>query len=109
MKMVSRNIRVLVYVTKIPLNPLLLISGILVGSFHHQLGFVGKSVLLISELNPNGILALFLPTLIFESAYQSEWHMMKKQMEQMLILGAPCVLLCSIMIMAGVKLVLGYD
>ena len=46
-------------------------SGIALGGFHRQLGFVGQSVYLISELNPNGILALFLPTLIFESAYQS--------------------------------------
>ena len=66
-------------------------------------------MLLISDLNPNGILALFLPTLIFESAFQSEWHTMKKQMEQMLILGFPCVLLSSILTMCGVKLILGYD
>lgn len=86
----------------------MMISGILLGNYHKSLGFIGESVILISEINPNGILAIFLPTLIFESAFQSEWHMFKKQMEQTLILGVPCVILASLMIMAGVKLVMGY-
>ena len=70
---------------------------------------MGKSIFLISELNPNGILAIFLPTLIFESAFKSEWHMLKKQMEQTLIMGVPCVILASFLIMASIKILLDYD
>lgn len=64
---------------------------------------------LVSELNPNGFLAIFLPPLLFESAFKTEWHLFKKQFEQTLILGIPCVLLASLLIMASVKLILNYD
>lgn len=35
--------------------------------------------------------------------------MFKKQFEQTLILGAPCVLISALFIMTGVKLLIGYD
>ncbi len=84
-------------------------TGIFLGSQHHHLGFVGEATKLISELNPNGILAIFLPTLIFESAFKSEWYMLKKQFGQTIILGVPCVILASFLIMTAIKLIVGYS
>jgi len=94
---------------QIPINPLLLITGIILGYYHKYLGFIGEATKLISELNPNGILAIFLPTLIFESAFKSEWYMLKKQFAQTIILGVPCVILAAFLIMASIKLILGYS
>lgn len=85
-----------------------MITGIVLGNYYEHLGFIGQATKLISELNPNGILAIFLPTLIFESAFKSEWYMLKKQFAQTLILGVPCVILASLIIMTAIKLIIGY-
>ena len=53
-------------------------------------------------------MAIFLPPLLFESTYKLEWHLFKKQFSQTLILGIPCVLLASLLIMTALKLILGY-
>lgn len=66
---------------------------------------MGKSAVLISQLNPNGIIAIFLPALIFESAFRTEWHLFKKTSGQTLILGIPCTILGAIFIMICLKLV----
>lgn len=81
----------------------------MLGNYYEHLGFIGEATKLISELNPNGILAIFLPTLIFESAFKSEWYMLKKQFGQTIILGVPCVILASFMIMAAIKLIVGFN
>jgi hypothetical protein len=39
------------------------------GFYHENLSLIGKSSLLVSEMNPNGIIAIFLPALLFESAF----------------------------------------
>lgn len=103
---VNVNIYIIV---QIPINPLLLITGIVLGVYHEHLGFIGQATKLISQLNPNGVLAIFLPTLIFESAFKSEWYMLKKQFGQTLILGVPCVILAACLIMMGIKLLIGYE
>lgn len=43
----------------------------ILGNYYQHLGLIGQATKLISELNPNGLLAIFLPTLIFESAFKS--------------------------------------
>lgn len=88
---------------------MLLITGIVVGKYYDHLGVIGKSAELISSMNANGILAIFLPTLIFESAFKSEWYMLKKQFAQTMILGVPCLILASCLIMVGIKLLVGYE
>jgi len=57
--------------THFPYNPLLIIVGLCLGYYHKHLSFIGKAAVLISELNPNGIIAIFLPALIFESAFKT--------------------------------------
>lgn len=85
-----------------------MITGIILGRYFEHLGFIGEAAKLISELNPNGVLAIFLPTLIFESAFKSEWYMLKKQFAQTIILGVPCVILAAFLIMLAIKLLIGY-
>jgi hypothetical protein len=45
--------------------------GVAMGYYHISLGFLGKAAVLVSELNPNGVIAIFLPALIFESAFKT--------------------------------------
>jgi NhaP-type Na+/H+ or K+/H+ antiporter len=84
---------------------LLIIVGLLLGYYNDHLSFVGQSAKLISEMNPNGIIAIFLPALIFESAFKTEWHMFKKQSGQTLILGIPCAIIGSLIIMFSLKFI----
>lgn len=56
---------------QIPYNPLLLLSGIILGVYHSNLGIIGQATYLISQVDPSGILAIFLPILIFESAFKT--------------------------------------
>lgn len=92
-------------IKKCPYNPLLIIVGLSLGYFHKHLTFIGKAAVLISELNPNGIIAIFLPALIFESAFKTEWHLFKKTSGQTLILGIPCAILGALFIMACLKII----
>lgn len=85
---------------------MLLLSGLALGIFHSQLGIVGEATKLISMANPNGILAMFLPCLIFESAFKTEWHVFKKLAGQSLILGILSSVVCAASIMLLIKFLL---
>lgn len=89
-----------------PYNPLLLISGIILGIEADNLGILGESIRLMSSASPTGMLALFLPVLIFESSFKTEWHIFKKLAGQSLILGILSTLVSASIIMLLVKLLL---
>lgn len=74
--------------------------------YHSQLGMLGESIELISTASPTGILAIFLPVLIFESAFKTEWHIFKKLAAQSLILGILSSIVSAGLIMLLVKLYL---
>lgn len=63
----------------------------------------------MSQVDPNGILAIFLPCLIFESAFKTEWHTFKKLAAQSLILGVLSSLVCASLIMLILKLVIDQE
>jgi NhaP-type Na+/H+ or K+/H+ antiporter len=71
---------------------------------HLKLGVLGESIKLISSASPTGILAIFLPVLIFESSFRTEWHIFKKLAGQSLILGILSSLVSAAFIMLLVKL-----
>jgi NhaP-type Na+/H+ or K+/H+ antiporter len=85
---------------------MLLISGIFLGIHYEGLGLLGDSIKLISEASPSSILAIFLPVLIFESSFKTEWHIFKKLAGQSLILGILSTLVSATSIMLLVKLFL---
>jgi hypothetical protein len=51
---------------------------------------------------------IFLPVLIFESAFNADWHIFRKQFGQIFILSFPCVCCGAILIMIALKVVVGY-
>jgi NhaP-type Na+/H+ or K+/H+ antiporter len=91
---------------KIPYNPLLLISGIVMGLYYHHLSILGEAILLISQAEPHGILAIFLPILIFEGAFKTEWHVFKKFIGQSLIIGVLSSVVGPFLIMLAIKLII---
>ena len=49
----------------------------------------------LSRIDPHTMLYVFLPPLIFESAFSIEWHLFKKTAWQCLLLAGPGLLLAS--------------
>ena len=43
------------------------------GHYRHLLGDVGQSTDVISHINPHLLLLVFIPCLIFESAFNCDW------------------------------------
>ena len=62
----------------IPYTLLITALGIAMGWFYKDLGSVGCGILSWSRLGAHDILLIFLPALVFESAFNVDWHTMKK-------------------------------
>jgi NhaP-type Na+/H+ or K+/H+ antiporter len=63
--------------TGIPFTSLVTIIGVVLGRFYKSLGRIGKAIEIYSNIDAHLILLLFLPALIFESAFNSDWHTFK--------------------------------
>lgn len=53
------------------------ILGLVFGIYYPSLGRLGKAIEIWSSMDPHLILLIFLPALIFESAFNSDWHIFK--------------------------------
>ena len=72
------------------------------------MGHLGMAVNKVIEISPEGLLMIFLPVLIFESAFNADWHIFRRQISQILILSFPCVVCGSVLIMISIKEIIGY-
>jgi len=93
----------------IPFTPTLFVVSILMGKFSDHLGIIGESIHATSGIDPRGILLIFLPPLIFESSFNSDWYVFRKQASQIFILAFPSVLISAFIIMISIKCIIGYD
>ena len=66
--------------TGIPYTLLITIIGLALGGLAKDLGTVGEGLEEWSEMGAHDILLIFLPALIFESAFSVNWHIMRKQL-----------------------------
>jgi len=55
------------------------------------------------------LLLLFLPALIFESAFSCDWHIFKVEAGQVLIMAGPMLLISTYLSALMMRYVLGYD
>lgn len=99
--------------TRVPYTVALLILGIALGSLeygtHHQLGRIGDGIRLWANIDPNLLLAIFLPALLFESSFAMEVHQIKRCMAQMILLAGPGVLISTFCLGAALKLTFPYQ
>ncbi|AQS37473.1 sodium/proton antiporter, CPA1 family [Shewanella psychrophila] len=88
--------------TAIPYSVALLVLGMLIGSvldydiqtpFLHELK---SAFLLASQLDANLIMFIFLPALVFESAFSLEVHLFKRMFSQIALLAIPGMVLCTV-------------
>jgi NhaP-type Na+/H+ or K+/H+ antiporter len=70
---------------------------------------IGRSAQLIAAMDPHLMLYVFLPPLIFESAFSMNFHMFSKTFWKCLILAGPGLIFCVGLLGAGLKLWLYKD
>ena len=91
---------------KIPYTVVMLLVGFILGEYEqlfiHVPGLapLAESTLLWQEMNPHLILYVFLPALIFESAFSTDFHIFNKSLSQVSLLAGPGVLL-GLLLTAG--------
>ncbi|KAL8170531.1 hypothetical protein V2J09_022335 [Rumex salicifolius] len=99
--------------TRVPYTVGLLVIGIALGSLEygtsHGLGRLGHGIRLWEHINPDLLLAVFLPALLFESSFSMEVHQIKKCIWHMLMLAGPGVLISTFCIGSALKLSFPYD
>lgn len=56
---------------------MILTLGILIGLLQHSLGYFGESASILSKMHPHLIVFVFIPVLLFESAFNCDWYTFK--------------------------------
>uniref|UniRef100_A0A0E0BVT5 Cyclic nucleotide-binding domain-containing protein n=1 Tax=Oryza glumipatula TaxID=40148 RepID=A0A0E0BVT5_9ORYZ len=97
--------------TRVPYTVALLVLGVALGSLEfgtkHGLGKLGAGIR--ANINPDLLLAVFLPALLFESSFSMEIHQIKKCMAQMVLLAGPGVLISTLFLGSALKLTFPYN
>lgn len=88
---------------------MLLAVGIIAGSKVSQLGMLGQSITTMLQIDPEGILMIFIPTLIFESGFNADWYIFKRAIINILILAGPGVFVTAISLGFFLKVFLDYS
>lgn len=100
---------------KLPYTVALLIIGLALGGiersgfFHTYMPIISDSMELISDIDPHLFLFVFLPTLIFESAYSLEVHLFKRIFSQIATLAVPGLIVSTIATAVLVKYLFPWD
>ncbi len=92
--LVATGIRAFTKATKLPFSIVLVLTGM--GFSYIAQSYPGASTLLPSlEISPDIILYIFLPTLVFESAFSMDTQMLRENLRQVLALAVPGLLLST--------------
>jgi len=110
-------VKVLTRYVRIPYTVLLFAIGIVLGILSKtclaSLPFSTEGIRLISEMNPDIILYVFLPILVFDAAYEMDLHVFRKTLFNASVLAGPgvviCMLLTACLVMGMATLYSGYD
>eukprot|EP01018_Ginkgo_biloba_P018452 Gb_13801 [translate_table: standard] len=85
--------------TRVPYTVAVFVTGIGLGTLEYgtnvELGKLGTSVRLWAEINPDLMLFVFLPPLLFESTFSMEYHQIKRCLVQMVLLAGPGVVIST--------------
>ena len=101
--------------TPIPYSVALLIAGLGLGLlqrsgfFSEVMPLLDESLQAVSSIDPHLILWLFLPTLIFESAFALEVHLFRRIFSQIALLAVPGLIVATTLTAVLVKYVFPWD
>ncbi|CAM8975894.1 unnamed protein product [Rhodiola kirilowii] len=98
--------------TRVPYTVALLLLGVAMGSIEygtrHHLGKIGDGIRIWANIEPDLLLAVFLPALLFDSSFAMEVQQIKRCVAQMLLLAGPGVLISTFFIGSVLKLLFPY-
>ncbi|KAF3430996.1 hypothetical protein FNV43_RR25726 [Rhamnella rubrinervis] len=83
--------------------------GVLEYGTHHRLGKIGDGIRIWANIDPDLLLAVFLPALLFESSFSMEVHQIKRCIVQMFLLAGPGVLISTFCLGSALKFTFPYD
>lgn len=72
-----------------PYSPMILVLGLIIGLLTDYLGYFGESAYIMSKMHPHLIVFIFIPVLLFESAFNCSWYTFKYQIVNILLLAGP--------------------
>ena len=61
----------------IPYTSIITVIGFLAGLYYEDMGLLGQGMQRWAGIGAHDLLLLFLPALIFESAFNTDWHTIK--------------------------------
>lgn len=96
----------------VPYTVSLLFAGMVAGAANlskGSLGYFGNAVDNISNMDPHLFLLIFLPALIFESAFSVNFHIIKREASQALTLAGPGVIISMILTAVVARYVFDYN
>jgi NhaP-type Na+/H+ or K+/H+ antiporter len=100
--MIGALVRYLLKGSQVPYTVALLLLGIGIGLLHRydvfqqpNLSTLGQTLDLVADISPHLIMFVFLPTLIFESAFAMEVHLFRRMFLQIAILAVPGLMLAT--------------
>eukprot|EP00051_Salpingoeca_urceolata_P031909 m.13489 g.13489 ORF g.13489 m.13489 type:complete len:1363 (+) comp4577_c0_seq1:183-4271(+) len=94
----------------VPYTVILLVLGCIIGAVASTgFGVYGDAVLLVSDIDPRLFLSIFLPMLLFESAFSLSWHTFKHSLGHALLLAIPGLIIAAGLSGVVVKLILQTD
>ena len=88
---------------------MLCVAGILIGHFYECMGPLSAGIYEWSQIGPHELLLIFMPALIFESAFNCDWHIMKRLIWQVMIMAGPMVIVSTLLTGVTTTYVLGYN
>lgn len=102
--------------TPIPYTVALLVTGLGLGLFernewlsgHGFLGEIGMAIDMASQIDPHFILFVFLPTLIFEAAFDMDVHVFKRSITNVVLLAVPGLLIGTV-VLGGISILFPYN
>lgn len=106
--LIGQTVKHICSTVKVPYTPILAIIGLIIG-----LGYKGESAWglgaeQIANIPPHTFFLIFLPPLIFESAFSIDWHIMKMEFIKVLILAGPCLVVAAFFTAIVMRWILGY-
>ena len=96
-------------VLKVPTSALLMLSGIVLRIIGQYFGMLGSAVVTMDGIEAETILLIFLPALIFECAFSTDWYTFRKEIGQILLLATTAVVLSAIQTAVMIRYILGFS
>jgi NhaP-type Na+/H+ or K+/H+ antiporter len=93
----------------VPFTTNITVIGVLLGYFADSFGKFAAPIQAWSEMDPHLLMMIFLPALIFESAFNSDWHIFKHELGKVLLMAGPMLILATFITAAMFSYVLGYS